>query len=50
VIWMHFQECTCCSESFIRHRTYCSDVLLNVLDLNYTETLMAGRGSRRRRA
>ena len=21
VIWMHFQECTCCSESFIAPRT-----------------------------
>jgi len=24
VIWLHFQECTCCSESFIRSsRIYC---------------------------
>jgi hydrogenase small subunit len=45
VIWMHFQECTCCSESFIRaSHPIVLDVLLNVLDLNYTETLMAASG------
>jgi hydrogenase small subunit len=45
VIWMHFQECTCCSESFIRaSHPIVLDVLLNVLDLNYSETLMAASG------
>ena len=43
VIWLHFQECTCCSESFIRaSHPIVLDVLLNVLDLNYSETLMPG--------
>ncbi len=32
VVWMHFQECTCCSESFIRaSHPIVSDVLLDVL-------------------
>jgi len=42
---MHFQECTCCSESFIRaSHPIVLDALLDVLDLNYTETLMAASG------
>ena len=45
VVWMHFQECTCCSESFIRSsHPIVADVLLDVLSLNYTETLMAASG------
>ena len=45
VIWMHFQECTCCSESFIRaSHPIVVDALLDVMDLNYTETLMAASG------
>src|SRR6478672_7772201 len=45
VIWMHFQECTCCSESFLRaSHPIVADVLLDVLSLNYSETLMAGSG------
>lgn len=45
VIWLHFQECTCCSESFIRaSHPIVSDVLLDVISLNYTETLQAAAG------
>jgi len=45
VVWLHFQECTCCSESFIRaSHPIVVDALLDVLDLNYTETLMAASG------
>ena len=45
VVWMHFQECTCCSESFIRaSHPIVADALLDVLSLNYTETLMAPSG------
>ncbi len=49
---MHFQECTCCSESFIRaSHPIVADALLDVLSLNYTETLDGGfAASRRRRA
>ena len=45
VVWMHFQECTCCSESFIRSsHPIVAEALLDVLSLNYTETLMAASG------
>ena len=45
VIWLHFQECTCCSESFIRSsHPIVSDILLDQLSLDYTETLMAASG------
>ena len=34
VVWMHFQECTCCSESFIRaSHPIVLDVLLDVLSI-----------------
>jgi hydrogenase small subunit len=46
VIWLHFQECTCCSESFIRSsHPIVADVLLDVLSLDYTETLQAAAGA-----
>jgi hydrogenase small subunit len=45
VIWLHFQECTCCSESFIRSsHPIVADVLLDQISLDYTETLMAASG------
>jgi hydrogenase small subunit len=45
VIWLHFQECTCCSESFIRSsHPIVADVLLDYLSLDYTETLQAAAG------
>lgn len=45
VIWLHFQECTCCSESFIRSsHPIVADVILDTLSLNYTETLQAAAG------
>jgi hydrogenase small subunit len=45
VVWMHFQECTCCSESFLRaSHPIVIDVLLDVLSLNYSETLQAAAG------
>ncbi len=45
VVWLHFQECTCCSESFIRSsHPLVADVLLDVLSLDYTETLQAAAG------
>jgi hydrogenase small subunit len=37
VVWMHFQECTCCSESFIRaSHPIVVDALLDVLDRSTT--------------
>lgn len=45
VIWLHFQECTCCSESFIRSaHPMVADVVLDTLSLDYTETLQAAAG------
>ncbi len=45
VVWLHFQECTCCSESFIRSsHPLVADVLLDSISLDYTETLQAAAG------
>ncbi|HEV2323381.1 MAG TPA: hydrogenase small subunit [Terracidiphilus sp.] len=45
VVWMHFQECTGCSESFIRAaHPVVAEALLDVISLNYSETLMAPSG------
>lgn len=45
VIWLHGQECTCCSESFIRSsHPIVADVLLDTISLDYSETLMAAAG------
>ncbi len=45
VVWMHFQECTCCSESFLRSsHPIVADILLDKISLDYTETLMAASG------
>ena len=45
VLWFHFQECTCCSESFIRSsHPAVADVVLDNISLDYTETLMAAAG------
>jgi hydrogenase small subunit len=45
VIWEHFQECTCCSESFIRSdHPIVADIILDKISLDYTMTLMAASG------
>jgi len=45
VLWFHFQECTCCSESFIRSsHPGVADIILDRISLDYTETLMAASG------
>jgi len=45
VVWFHFQECTCCSESFIRSsHPIVADIILDRLSLDYTETLQAAAG------
>lgn len=45
VLWLHFQECTGCSESILRssHPTV-ADLILDLVSLDYHETLMAGAG------
>jgi NiFe hydrogenase small subunit HydA len=45
VIWLHGLECTCCSESFIRSsHPIVQDVVLNMISLDYDDTLMAAAG------
>jgi hydrogenase small subunit len=46
VIWLHFQECTGCSESLLRssHPTV-ADLILDKISLDYHETLMVGSGA-----
>lgn len=45
VIWLHFAECTGCSEAFLR-TSYpnVDDILLDTISLEYHETLMAASG------
>ena len=45
VIWLHFQECTGCTESLLRaeHPTL-EKLILDVISLDYHETLMAAAG------
>jgi len=45
IIWLHLQECTCCSESFIRiDHPIVEALLFDHISLDYTETLMAASG------
>jgi len=45
VIWLHFQDCTGCSESLLRtSKPDLADLILNVISLDYHETLMAASG------
>lgn len=45
VIWLHFAECTGCSEALLRTRyPYIDDLVLEVLSLEYHETIMAAAG------
>jgi hydrogenase small subunit len=45
VIWLHFQECTGCTGSLLRSsHPAVSSVILDLVSLDYHETLMAGAG------
>ena len=45
VIWFHFQECTCCSESFIKStHPVVADILFDKISLDYSQTLQAAAG------
>lgn len=45
VIWLHGHECTGCSEAFIRSSSpFTSDVILNMIALEYDDTLSAASG------
>lgn len=46
VIWFHGHECTGCDESFIRSTSpFASDVVLNMISLEYSDTLAAAAGT-----
>ncbi|HEX8960672.1 MAG TPA: hydrogenase small subunit [Geobacteraceae bacterium] len=51
VIWLHFQECTGCSESLLRssHPTVAT-LILDKISLDYHETLMIGSGAQAEKA
>ena len=45
VVWLHFAECTGCSEAFFRSSyPNVDDILLETISLEYHETLMAAAG------
>jgi hydrogenase small subunit len=45
ILWLHLQECTCCSESFIRSaHPVLATLLFDKISLDYSETLMAAAG------
>lgn len=45
VIWLHFAECTGCSEAFIRSTyPWIDEIVLEVLNVAYHETIMAPSG------
>lgn len=45
VIWLHFQECTGCTESLLRtHHPEIAELILDLVSLDYHETLFAAAG------
>jgi hydrogenase small subunit len=45
VIWLHFQECTGCTESLLRtSHPAVSELILDLVSLDYCETLLAAAG------
>ena len=45
VIWLHFQECTGCTESLLRTaHPALSELILDLISLDYHETLSAAAG------
>lgn len=46
VVWLHFAECTGCSEAFLRStRPSVEQILLDTISLDYHETLMVAAGA-----
>jgi len=46
VIWLEFQSCTGCTETLLRaNRPTVAELVLDVLSLNYSETIMAPAGT-----
>src|SRR3954454_2064620 len=51
VIWLHFQDCTGCSETLLRtSRPGVDDLIFNIISLDYHETLMPGSGKQAEQA
>lgn len=51
VVWLHFQDCTGCTESLLRtSHPDLGDLILNVISLEYHETLMAAAGAQAEQA
>ncbi len=47
VLWLHFHECACCSESFLRAlHPVVGDALLDIKELSYQKTLAAISGTK----
>src|SRR5579875_2296171 len=47
VIWLHFQECTGCTESLLRvSHPAVAELILDLVSLDYHETLFASAGER----
>lgn len=45
VVWLHFAECTGCSEGFLRSTyPWADEIILDVLSVDYHETIMAAAG------
>lgn len=45
VVWLHFQECTGCTEALLRAaRPDIATLILNIISLDYHETIMAAAG------
>lgn len=46
ILWLHFAECTGCTEALLRTRSpYIDDLILDTISVDYHETLMAGAGA-----
>ena len=47
VIWLEFQDCAGCTESFLRaSRPTAAEIVLDILSVDYHETIMAASGHR----
>ena len=45
VVWLHFQDCTGCSETLLRtSKPDVADLIINLISLDYHETLMVACG------
>lgn len=51
VVWLHFQDCTGCTETLLRtSRPGVDELIFNVISLDYHETLMPGSGKQAEQA